>query len=218
MKWMLFIAIAAFATACENFELKTRDQLRNSESAPKQKSSGGTVQSQPAAAPAAPPEESLDSQMRTLNGRVDESEHHVQELANSIQSGKEEANKQNQLRDQKITALEEEIKKLEAQVQTLNEQVNKPKPTVAADPTTYLSEGDELSTNKKYKEAIVAYQKYRDAVPKGNRYAEATYKIGVSFQELGMKDESKAFYEEVISKHPKSPFAKNAAKKLKSIK
>lgn len=219
MKWMIIIIVAMFATGCESLQLKTREDLRNDNSAPKQnpQPASNTVQP-PTAVPAPPPEESPDAQMRDLNGRVDEAEHQVQLLSTTLQASKDDATKQAQLRDQKITALEDEIKKLEAQVQTLSDQVNKPKAVVAAEPGTYISDGDDLSAQKKYKEAIVSYQKYRDAMPKGNRYAEATYKIGLSFQELGMKDESKAFLEEVIGKFPKSQYAKSAAKKLKHHK
>jgi TolA-binding protein len=214
----LLVAAIMTLTACADFELKTRDDIRNEDKKP---ASTATNSSAPAAAPAAavaPEKEDIDTQMRNLNGRVDEAENQVKQMTINSQADKDEAAKQNQGRDQKIAALEEEIKKLEAQVQTLNEQVNKPKPIVAADPTSYITEGDDLLAAKKHKEAIVSYQKYRDAMPKGGRYAEATYKIGMSFQELGMKDESKAFYEEVIGKFPKSQYAKNAAKKLKTLK
>lgn len=207
-------------TACSGFELKTREDLRNAESAKDKKavsSSNVAPASVATSAPAASTDD-IDTQMRNLNGRVDEAENQVKQVGLNLQADKEEAAKQNQARDQKVTALEEEIKKLESQLQALNEQVNKPKPVVASDPTSYITEGDELTSAKKHKEAIVAYQKYRDALPKGGRYAEATYKIGLSFQDLGMKDESRAFYEEVIGKFPKSQYAKNAAKKLKSLK
>lgn len=209
------ILILFTMTGCSDFELKTRDDLRGEESHSDKKPASTTAAS--TAAPTPVPED-LEAQMRSLNGRVDEAESYVKQLDINMQVAKDEASKQNQARDQKQTALEEEIKKLEAQVQGLSEQVNKPKPVAAADPASYMTEGDDLVTAKKNKEAIVAYQKYRDALPKGGRYAEATYKIGVSFQELGMKDESKAFYEEVMSKFPKSSYAKNAAKKLKTLK
>ena len=77
--------------------------------------------------------------------------------------------------------------------------------------------GEGLYGQKKWKEAIVAYQKYRENQPKGKFYAEATYKMGESFLALGMKDESKSFFEEVRVKYPKSPLAKKAEKQLKSL-
>ena len=53
--------------------------------------------------------------------------------------------------------------------------------------------------------------------PKGKRYADATYKIGMSFQELKLKDDAKAFYQEVIQKFPKSSEAKKAEVRLKKL-
>jgi TolA-binding protein len=215
---VIFVLVAVLTlSACEDFQLKTRDDVRNAEVIDKKPASTTPAQNAPQAA-VAPEKEDPDTQMRNLNGRVDEAENQVKQMTINHQTEKDMLVKDNQARDQKILALEEAMKKLEAQVAALNEQVNKPKPVVNADPTAYIGEGDELATAKKHKEAIVAFQKYRDAQPKGGRYAEATYKIGLSFHELGMKDESKAFYEEVIGKFPKSPYAKNAAKKLKTLK
>ena len=72
--------------------------------------------------------------------------------------------------------------------------------------------------DKKFKDAILAYQKYRDGNPKGRHYGEATFKMGVCFQEMGLKDEAKVFYEEVISKFPGSKDAKKAAVRAKQLK
>jgi TolA-binding protein len=71
---------------------------------------------------------------------------------------------------------------------------------------------------KAWKDAIVEYQKYRDRNPKGRHYSESTYKIGVCFQELGMRDEAKSFYSEVIAKFPKTKSADKAKIRLKQIK
>ena len=43
----------------------------------------------------------------------------------------------------------------------------------------------------------------------------ALYKIGLSFESLGMKDDAKGFYQELIEKHPKSQEAKKAKAKMK---
>ena len=54
--------------------------------------------------------------------------------------------------------------------------------------------------------------------PTGKRYAEASFKMGQSFQELGMKTEARSFYSEVLEKFPKSDWAKKANLHLKSLK
>ena len=74
------------------------------------------------------------------------------------------------------------------------------------------------TNSKKWKDAIVVFSKYRDQFPKGKKYADATYKIGVCFQELGMKEEAKPFLEEVVAKFPGTSEAKKASFRLKAPK
>ncbi|HMN67781.1 MAG TPA: tetratricopeptide repeat protein [Bdellovibrionales bacterium] len=164
----------------------------------------------------------FDDQMRQLNGRVDNAENLANQVAARQQGEKESVTKMAQAIDAKFMAYEEEIKKLEARVAELDGEVSRLKSTPGtAAPVkgrTAYDEGEELFGAKKWKEAIVAYQKYRDANPKGKSYGDATYKIGVCFQELKMKDEAKAFFEEVIAKYPGSKDAKKASLRMKSIK
>jgi TolA-binding protein len=64
---------------------------------------------------------------------------------------------------------------------------------------------------------MLQYDEYKKKAPKGKSIPEAIYKTGVCFQELGMKDEAKVFYQEITAKFPKSEFAKKAQIRLKSI-
>ena len=41
------------------------------------------------------------------------------------------------------------------------------------------------------------------------------YKIGLSFEGLGMKDDARGFFQELVEKYPKSPEAIKAKKKAK---
>lgn len=70
---------------------------------------------------------------------------------------------------------------------------------------------------KAWRDAIFAYEEYRKANPKGKSFTAATYKIGVSFQELGMMDDAKLFFEEAIAKSPKSKEADRARTRLKAL-
>lgn len=72
--------------------------------------------------------------------------------------------------------------------------------------------------NKEWKKAILSYQKYSEDNPKGKLVAESKYKIGVSFQELGLKDEAIAFYEEVVAQFPATEIGKKAKFRLTQIK
>lgn len=79
-------------------------------------------------------------------------------------------------------------------------------------------EADQLFESKDYKRAATALQRYREKNPKGKRLGEATYRIGVCFQEMGMKAEAKAFYAEVLERFKKDPAAKKATFRLSQLK
>ncbi|MGE0525805.1 MAG: tol-pal system YbgF family protein [Bdellovibrionales bacterium] len=168
--------------------------------------------------------EEYDEQMRHLHGRVDTVENMLAQLNAAEQGHREMKLQENQALEQKFIAFEDALKKLETQVLELSDQVSrlKPTPAPAVDTSekarTSFEQAEDLFTAKKWKESIVAYQKYRDKNPKGKQYADATYKIGVSFQELGMKDEARAFFDEVTTKFPKSKEAKKAKFRLNSLK
>jgi TolA-binding protein len=214
--------------------LKTRADLRGDGEDPTPQKQTAVQQRAEKAAPAKPPPpvtaaarfEEYDEQMRQLNGRVDVLENSVSQVAAGKQGEAAVQAKEKQALDQRLLAYEEAIKKLEAQVQALSDEVTRlktPPPAPEAAPAASkgraaYDEGEELFNKKKWKEAIVSYQKYRDNNPKGKMYADCTYKIGMAFHELGMKDESKAFFEEVVSKFPGSKEAKKAQLRMKSGK
>ena len=89
---------------------------------------------------------------------------------------------------------------------------------MAKKPSGPYQKGEQLFKGSNWKSAILEYNKYRDNFPKGKKYAEATYKIGVCFQELGMGSEAKSFYAEVIEKFPKTKTAKSAKYRLNQLK
>lgn len=76
----------------------------------------------------------------------------------------------------------------------------------------------ELFDNKKWKEAILNYHKYTDESPKGKNVADAKYKIGVSFQELGMKEEAMAYFEEVVANYQSTDAGKKSKARLSKLK
>lgn len=237
---IFFVCMLALLTGC----LKTRADLRAEGEEPQkqtmaqQREERVAKNSNAPAAPAAKPPpmttaarfEEYDDQMRQLNGRVDVLENSVTQLAAGKQGDQTATAKDKQILDMKLQAYEEALKKMESQIAALHEEIahmKTPPPApapVAAAPSaggkarTPFDEGESHFNAKKWKEAIDAYQKYRDTYPKGKSYAESTYKIGASFQELGMKDEAKLFFEEVKEKFPGSKEAKKAAIRLKSGK
>jgi TolA-binding protein len=232
-RYLLVLTSSLIVVGC----LKTRAELAAEESGQQQERQ--TIAQQRVAGQQAPYKEKApptayrfeeyDEQMRTLSGRLDASEYAIAQLKAAKQSDQEFGAKGRQAEEQKFLAYEEALKKLEAQVQTLNDEVaklkEKPAPEVPPPANAASAKGrgtydlgEEHFTAKKWKDAIVNYQKYRDQNPKGKQYADATYKIGVCFQELGMKEEARSFLEEVTAKFPKSKEAKKAEFRLKSLK
>ncbi len=68
---------------------------------------------------------------------------------------------------------------------------------------------------KQYKKAIIDYSKFPEKYTKSKRMPVALFKIGQSFEGLGMKEDAKGFYQELVDKFPKSAEAKKAKGKLK---
>ncbi len=225
--------------------LKTRADLRaeNREPAQAEQQQILVAQRQQQQRPAPPPptpqyQEDTFEQLRNLSGRIDVVENQLTQL-NAVNAGeKDSVTKTKRELDQKFVAYEEALKKLESQVQLLSEDLakmreemaaaaaasaptpkdkNKPGKTKKNNNAAY-EEGESLIGQKKWREAIIAFEDYRKANPKGKHYADATYKIGVCMQEVGMRAEAKLFYDEVISKFPGSKEAKKAAYRLKTIK
>ena len=229
--------LVVFVSGCAN--LRTRKDMREGDGELEKQTSvqrrdETRSKSAPAAKPPppAPKEDDLNDQMRQLNGRVDSAENQVTQLNAAVVNEKESVTSMAKAIDQKFLNYEEAIKKLEAQVVTLNEQVDSlQRPGSSGGSSTgaagggavknkaaSYAEAEEQFAAKKWKEAIVNYQKYRDENPKGKMYADATYKIGMCFQELKLKDEAKVFFDEVIAKYPGSKEAKKATFRSKQLK
>lgn len=219
-KVILIIAMLSLLPGC----LKTRNEASDSRPVAQQ----ATISQQKvAAAESGSRMNDLEEQIRYLTGRVEV----VENKQSTGNSGLESAlkNSQNQATEsgQKLAIMQEALTKMEAQVFALTAEVQSlraeksataAQATVQASKKDHYEAGQEFFTKKDWKKAILSYQKYRDENPKGKSYPEATYKIGVSFQELGMKDEAKTFYDEVVSKFPKSDQARKASTRLKSMK
>ena len=154
----------------------------------------------------------INNDLRELNGRVEVLENKIAVLQQDKEKMRKERDEALVETNKKVAALQEEIVKLEAQVASINsggsEKASK----------NYLEDAEESYSKKDWKKAIFSYQKFREAFPKGKKVPEATLRIGISFIELGMKDEARTFLEEVVSKYPESPSAKVAKARLKKLK
>ncbi|MFN7728487.1 MAG: tetratricopeptide repeat protein [Bdellovibrio sp.] len=182
----------------------------------------------------------LEATLRELNGRVEVVENRVSQADQGQDRVRKNLEDQLAETNRKYFLLQEEVGKLEMQISALAEQVAANSRAAAAaaagvlsaqqqddkenerraknDKRTPFDIGEEHFNKKEWRKAILNYQKYRDTFPKGRKFPESTYKIGVCFQELGMKDEAKTFYDELVAKFPKSDEARRARIRSKKMK
>ncbi len=169
----------------------------------------------------------LEDDVRKTNGRVEALEVRMQQAQAQAQSKFEKGSQgiEGKLKDNDA-GYREEFSKLHTEIESLKAQLNSARAAESAavaqesanakkDP---FSLAEEKYEKKEYKEAILDYERYRKASPKGKQISTATYKIGSAFQELGMIEEARAFYEEAIAKFPKSKDATRAKAKLNKLK
>lgn len=211
--------------------LQTRTDVRESEQ--KQTIQQEVVRQQRASADISSKFTDMEDDIRNLRGRLEVLEHKNSQNVQESESVKRYASDQVADSNKRVALLQEGLTTLEKTVFQLNAQVNAlqaEKAAAAAQASAAQatavanSKRDSYEVAKEHfnakdwKKAILSYQKYRDENPSGKKAADATYKIGVSFQELGMKEEAKTFYDEVVSKYPNTDEARRAKVRLKSVR
>lgn len=164
-----------------------------------------------------------EEQFRLNSGKVEELEIINSRLNDSSTKRLGEENQELQAYKESVSELLAEKKKLEAEIILLKEANKKALNEVASakrTPKQHLDVGDKLFDDKKWSEAAAEYQAFREKTKskKTNDYALATYKIGVCFQELGLKNEAKTFYKSVLKKHKGMKAAKFAQYRLENLK
>lgn len=214
---VLVIAIASLTTGC----LATREQLRETDN--KRESQQQVVAMQQARY------QDLESELREMKGRVAALENQLNTSQNEKAGLETRGASERAQFESRFKVYEEALTKMEQQYLAMSQKLEASHATSASDnqpaATTskgkklgFFEQGEEDLKAKKFRQAIVSYQKYRESAPKGKNYPEATYKMGVSFQELGMKDEASPFFNEVIEKYPKSQSASKAKIRLRQLK
>ncbi len=233
MKIFLFALMLTSLTACQNGLLMTRGDIREAEQSKKMQDTVSTTQK--VMADNSSRFSDIDADMRALNGRIEVAEARAAQLTSERQQMKAGYDTLTNEQSKKILILQEEVSRLTDQVNQLSAEMSAIKILAVAEggggggggsgntgaPAVQKDAfqiGEESFERKDWKKAILNFNKFRDSNPKSKKFGEATYKIGVSFQELGMKEEAKTFFDEVVSKFPNSSDAKKARTRLKSIK
>lgn len=234
-------AISLMMTGC----LKTRAQLKENsdDTAPAAKGTPATVQEvQPQGAYVI---DEIKAEMTRLNGRIEDLERaqkDAQAGAAADKATKDEIKKLETRIAELETAqasMIEQLKKLqetpkapadpaeaygqgktqydagnfEAAIESFNAYL-KTNHTKYVEDATYLR-AEAYYSLKQYKKAIIDYSKFPEKYTKSKFMPNALYKIGLSFEALGMKEDAKGFYQELIEKFPKSAEAKKVRSKVK---
>lgn len=97
---------------------------------------------------------------------------------------------------------------LEGAAEALSEYLKSSKPRQAEE-ATFLR-GEAYFGLKQYKKAIIDFSKFPERFQKSRKMPEALYKIGLSFEALGMREDARNFFQELIEKFPKTVEAKKA--------
>lgn len=167
----------------------------------------------------------VDENLRGLRGRVEEVENGLNQIQMQSRSVEAKHQESEKALAERLRVYQETLEKLEAQYLLLSQKVealqaSATAPAAAAKTPAKGSfeTAEDLFNKKNWKQAIVEYDKYRKSNPKGKKYSDATYKIAICFQELGMKDQAKVFYEEVVDSFPQSKTAGLAKDRLKKLK
>ena len=192
--------------------LQTRSQIE--ESSQKRQVQDQVITLQRSAADQSNRFAEIDNDIRSLYGRVEALENRQGVMQQEMQSGAKSADL-----ERRLTLLQEEMVRLNSQITDLTQELNAVKAaktaSVVEPAKSPLETADDLFAKKEWRKSILAYQKFRDQNPKNKRFAKATLRIGQAFQELGMKDDAKTFFDEVIAKFPQSEEAKQARNLLK---
>jgi len=79
----------------------------------------------------------------------------------------------------------------------------------------FFLKGESLFHLKQYKKAVVEFSRFPEKFTHSPHLPEALFKIGLSFDAMGMKEDAKGFYQDLVEKFPRSTQAKTARKKIK---
>lgn len=178
----------------------------------------------------------IDEEFRKTYGRVEQIDVRLTQIKERAEKNDFALEAKVKEQDQKLAAFREELTKLSSDMAEMRGQLEAARQALLSGATAAAGAATsgaaapaknsyELALAKfeakAWRDAVLAFEDYRKTYPRGKNIIPATYRIGLCFQELGMNDEAKAFFEEVIQKAPKSKeagFSKTRLKELASKK
>lgn len=238
---VLSVALALLVSGC----LKTRAQLREEAGDIGAAGAGAGAPPIPAQVQEVQPQgqyviDEIKSEITRLTGRIEDLERAQKDSAGSHGAQEAEAKQETRIAElEKAQAdMIEAIKKMqltlpaaespelfeqgknqfetgnfESAIENLSAYLKNPK-AKKTEEATFLR-GEAYYASQQYNKAIVDFSRFPDAFRKSKRTPAALLRIGQSFEALGMKKESRDFYQELVDTYPKSAEAKKVKGKLK---
>ncbi len=152
-----------------------------------------------------------------IDKRQDRLEAEVEKLSNELAEIKSEKDERISLMQQDIASIAKDYSSLKKKLDSLENKTSTSDPASAKSPHNLYSSAESFFHERKYEEAIIAYQKFIDANPKDNRVPDSYLKQGISLIKLGRKKEARYFLQTIIDKYPESGEAKIAKINLKIL-
>lgn len=164
----------------------------------------------------------MEEDLRIKDGKIEELEVYIQNIKQKNEDSKKDEAEVLSAYKESVESLLSEKKELLKKISLLQEanQITQKKLKSATTPADELLQlGDKRFDEKKWTEAISQYQAYREKTEnkKSKDYALVTYKIGVCFQELGLKAEAKTFYNSVVKNFEGTDAHKYATYRLSQL-
>ena len=145
-----------------------------------------------------------EEDLRIKDGRIEELEVYIKQFERQNKSELKGIIEERDAYRDSLSALNKEklelLKEL-ALVKEEHKETNEKLKWASTPADEMLKTGDKFFEDKKWTEAVTTYQLFREKTSnkKTSEYAMVTYKIGVCFQELGLKNEAKTFYKSVVN-------------------
>ncbi len=180
--------------------------------------------------------EKFVSEIQQLRGQLEETQHHLGEVQSSKESATAGADGvgakdmpldkadhfvfakkfyDNKQYGEAIAALDSFLERFKDDKQFLNQVF-----FLKGDAYFEQAKNADKEADKKalYKKAVLSFQEVLTRFPNSNKVPESLYKVGNSLSGMGFPKDAAVFYEEIINKHSKSSFVKDAKAKLEKLK
>ena len=154
----------------------------------------------------------VNENLRHINGQFEVIQKNIKDLQDQQQAFQQQLVEVEQKNQKNLRLLEQELESLRRKSSSPSKKRKKASQTGNNKKAGILyRKADQYFKNKRWKQAIMNFASFREASPTKNiSFAYASYKMAVSFDKLGMKEDAKTHFEELIRHFPRSKLAEKA--------